>query len=287
MRRRRTRLIIHVDDPRLARVLLDEVHDMAKVLAIGTRKRRLRRRLHALALAVVVVTTAGLLAACEVTVADFAVDSTTDATDAAPGDGLCATAADECTLRAAIQEANATNGRVEITLAPGSEYVLTVAGAGEELAATGDLDVLGSVIIHGNDATLDGNDLDRLSHVRNGGRLVLRDVTVTNGRAPFGGGLRVDEGGYLELQHATVADNEATDHTGCTARPPGQIICNDQIGGGGGISTAGRLSMEYSTVAQNRATDAIPCTSFLCLRQGGGIDVTPTGQASFVGVTFS
>jgi CSLREA domain-containing protein len=38
----------------------------------------------------------------------FTVTSTIDAVDAVPGDGVCATAANQCTLRAAIQEANAT-----------------------------------------------------------------------------------------------------------------------------------------------------------------------------------
>jgi CSLREA domain-containing protein len=35
------------------------------------------------------------------------VDSTADAVDALPGNGACSTAAGKCTLRAAIQEANA------------------------------------------------------------------------------------------------------------------------------------------------------------------------------------
>jgi CSLREA domain-containing protein len=42
--------------------------------------------------------------------ATLAVDSTGDAGDASPGDGVCATAGGECTLRAAIEEANATVG---------------------------------------------------------------------------------------------------------------------------------------------------------------------------------
>ena len=37
----------------------------------------------------------------------FAVTYTADLVDAAPGDGVCSTAAATCTLRAAIQEANA------------------------------------------------------------------------------------------------------------------------------------------------------------------------------------
>ncbi len=40
----------------------------------------------------------------------FNVDSTTDAVDLVHGDGFCATAAAECTLRAATQEANALAG---------------------------------------------------------------------------------------------------------------------------------------------------------------------------------
>ena len=40
----------------------------------------------------------------------FNVNTTTDAVDAAPGDGICASAANECTLRAAIMEANTHSG---------------------------------------------------------------------------------------------------------------------------------------------------------------------------------
>ena len=41
---------------------------------------------------------------------DFVVDSTADAPDATPGNGVCATAAGVCTLRAAITEANRNPG---------------------------------------------------------------------------------------------------------------------------------------------------------------------------------
>src|SRR5688572_8069199 len=48
----------------------------------------------------------------------FEVDSQVDAVDALIGDGVCATAAGGCTLRAAIQEANATVAEDEIWLRP-------------------------------------------------------------------------------------------------------------------------------------------------------------------------
>jgi CSLREA domain-containing protein len=42
--------------------------------------------------------------------ADFVVNSTADAIDAAPGDGICATVDGACTVRAAIIEANQLPG---------------------------------------------------------------------------------------------------------------------------------------------------------------------------------
>jgi CSLREA domain-containing protein len=57
----------------------------------------------------------------------FVVDTTTDAVDAAAGDGTCATTAATCSLRAAVQEANALAGADTIEL-PAGTYVLTLGG---------------------------------------------------------------------------------------------------------------------------------------------------------------
>src|SRR5436309_2887718 len=99
--------------------------------------------------------------------ATFTVDSVFDEVDAAPGDGHCATAGSKCTLRAAIEETNALAGADAINL-PAGTYLITIAGAGEDLAATGDLDITGSVSIVGAGAattTVDGNHLDRVFQV--------------------------------------------------------------------------------------------------------------------------
>src|SRR5262245_31241366 len=70
----------------------------------------------------------------------FNVDSTADAPDAVI-DGVCGTSAEPpvCTLRAAIQEANATVD-ADVIVLPAGKYALKLTGAGEEAAATGDLD---------------------------------------------------------------------------------------------------------------------------------------------------
>lgn len=75
----------------------------------------------------------------------FAVNNTSDAVDANPGNGACATSTGVCTLRAAIMEANASLGADTITL-QGTTYTLSITGTGENSAAKGDLDVTGGGI---------------------------------------------------------------------------------------------------------------------------------------------
>src|SRR5262245_14179766 len=107
------------------------------------------RRTRGFGAAVVLFVVATVLAGCGVPQRSFVVNSTVDAPDAAPGDNQCQTAvAGQCTLRAAIQEANATPQLDQITLAPVTLYQLTIAGADEDAAATGDLDVTHPLILH-------------------------------------------------------------------------------------------------------------------------------------------
>ena len=67
----------------------------------------------------------------------YTVNTTTDAVDANIGNGVCATSSGECSLRAAIQEANASFAAQTITL-PAGTYKLTIEGDDEESAVTGD-----------------------------------------------------------------------------------------------------------------------------------------------------
>src|SRR5271157_3070418 len=97
----------------------------------------------------------------------FTVNDTVDAVDVNPGDGICATAAGTCSLRAAVQETNALPGPDTI-IVPAGTYALTIPGADEEAAATGDLDVTDVLVIQGAGAgttIVDGAGLDRLFDV--------------------------------------------------------------------------------------------------------------------------
>ncbi len=141
----------------------------------------------------------------------FTVNSTADATDASPGDGVCETGTGNgiCTLRAAVQEANAAAGPAVVDL-PAGEYYLSIPGADEDQAASGDLDVLGVLTIRGagSDVTvIDASALDRVLQV-NGG-LRLEGVTVRNGYLTGGDGAGILNGGALAMRGVTVLNNRA------------------------------------------------------------------------------
>lgn len=180
--------------------------------------------------------------------ATFLANDLTDAVDVAPGNGVCATARGTCTLRAAIQEANALAGPDQVTLAAGV-HELSLAGADEDQGATGDLDVLDDLTIAGANAYLaviDANGIDRvLDQAPDGppGTLILRDLTLRGGDvAGRGGGLR----------HAYAVD---------AARI---IVTGNRADAGGGLATADEgapaLDLGESIVSLNTAAD------------GGGID---------------
>ncbi len=148
----------------------------------------------------------------------YTVNSTTDAVDATPGDDVCATAAATCTLRAAVQEANAHAGPDVITL-PAGWYALALTGPNEDAAATGDLDVHDELQVNGAGAattSIDGLEGDRVFHVI-ASTFAIRDVTIRGGRAPedsenpfasMGGGVFVDDAaGGCTVERVTFQDN--------------------------------------------------------------------------------
>ncbi|HEX8648222.1 MAG TPA: choice-of-anchor Q domain-containing protein [Thermoleophilaceae bacterium] len=172
---------------------------------------------------------------------DVLVETVVDAPDAEPGDGECASAAGECTLRAAVQELNATRQAFpdpyykRIVLPPG-RYVLTHHGAGENESATGDLDpkFVGSIIGSGVGKTVvDGDRADRVFAPTEYG-FELAHLTVRGGRVvgPGGGILSRTQ---LYLHHLEVTDNEAVDGVDTADPPPGSHWGESLPGHGGGI----------------------------------------------------
>lgn len=171
----------------------------------------------------------------------FTVNSPLDARDALLGDGLCADAEGNCTLRAAIQEANRTS-TADTILLPSGLYTLTIPGQEEDNATTGDLDITNPLVISGTGPTapiVDGNNLDRVFHILTDVTVEIIGLTIQHGYAgdeKKGGGVYND--GFFILSHSTITDNLATGFKG----------------EGGGIYSSGPMWLLNSTVADNRTT---------------------------------
>jgi uncharacterized repeat protein (TIGR01451 family)/CSLREA domain-containing protein len=174
----------------------------------------------------------GLLLAVPVQAAHILnVASTVDAADTNPGDGSCLAPIGGgnlgCTLRAAVQEANAlmtaTTPHTNITIAlPSGTFTLTGA-ANEDNAASGDLDILGAcpsvsittpcLTITGNnnaDTFIEGNNTDRIFHIIGRNTVKITGVTLRNGRAVGAdGGAIKNTNGWLTLENCIVTANTA------------------------------------------------------------------------------
>jgi CSLREA domain-containing protein len=198
----------------------------------------------------------------------FQVDSTADAVDATIGDGICATAAGKCSLRAAIQEVNVTPDKDNtITLPPGT-YSLTQTGAGEDAATTGDLDMVNDLVLMGTgsgEVIISGRG-DRVFDILAPATVTISGVIIENGDAhngtgqpDVGGGIR--NAGTLTLTSVAITSNMALDGGGLANVDSGSAtLTNVTISGnlasrdGGGIANSsknGSLSLLNVTVSTN------------------------------------
>jgi CSLREA domain-containing protein len=245
-----------------------------------------RLRLGLLLIAVFLAMSGGVFASSQIARAAgeaFTVNTTADAIDAKPGDGVCATAAGACSLRAAIMEANAERSQANspsfftIGLAGGQVYLLSISGTDEDEAASGDLDIrvpMSIVVAGGGNAKVAGTRgwNDRIFDVNpdtSGGQVQLTGLTIEGGHATspsieaFGGGLiarppRTLAGGgttsyRLTLTDTTVANNSA------------------DLDGGGIDLEGNTLILKSSTIRGNTASGTTDTAN------GGGINAPAAG----------
>ena len=183
-------------------------------------------------------------AALAPTGATFTVTSTADAVDANLGDGVCSAASGACTLRAAIQQANASGAWTRSRFPP-APTLSAIHGQNQNLAESGDLDVTGPLTIAGAGATstiVDGGTpasvaseirgLDRLFEIHPGaGDVSLVDLAVQEGySAEQGGAIYHASAGTLHLERVQVLDSYAAKYGGGIANAStGQVELVDSI----------------------------------------------------------
>jgi predicted outer membrane repeat protein len=159
-------------------------------------------------------------------------------------------------LRGAIVAANLLGGTNTILLTS-SAYQLTIPGADEDAAITGDLDITNGKLsilgVSATNATVDATGLgDRVFHVLPGAQLVLSNLVVSGGTgrdgltngdsgSPGGG---IYNGGTLTLIHCVLRGNSG----GTGAGGVGLYSGSGAGGSGGAIYSLGALTLEECLV---------------------------------------
>lgn len=167
------------------------------------------------------------------------------------------TPGNQVSLRAAIQEANATPGD-DIVRLPAGVYSLTRTATSGDTDADGDLDVrndtgnstsdLLTIVGASNVSTvLDGRGIDRVFSVAFDGRLVVQGVTIQ-------GGVATDSENESILMGGAIFNRGDLELASC-------VIENNSAEAAGGIYNTGTLTVDLSTIANNTAT----------IHGGGGI----------------
>ncbi len=221
---------------------------------------------------------------------DFAVNKLADTAD-----GSCDVS--DCSLREAVIAANALPG-VDTIILPAGNYVLTLSGSGEDLAATGDLDIMDDVTLTGAGSVqsiIDGNATDRVFHVMSGITANFSGITVRNGLADgLGGGLFNQ--GITTIETSHFADNFSVNSFGGAIenRDPNSLnaqltITSSRFSGncarsGGAIDSQGSLTIINSAFINN-----VPgMTSMGSCSTGDGAAVHLQGGTALIeGSTFA
>lgn len=211
--------------------------------------------------------------------ATFMVNSNADTPDAVAGDGFCADISGQCTLRAAIEEANSAGVNCTITFGLGGATIITLTSALPTI--TTDIvitDPLMNVIIDGanmfnlftvmgTDATFNGLTLQNAGGFVSGAAISNQAGTVRltnsmlagNTTGSFGGAIYNTSGGTFFIEKSTITDNISTGFLGAggilnsgTMTITESMISNNRAGPrGGGIYNDGTLTLTSSTVSGN------------------------------------
>ncbi len=201
--------------------------------------------------------------------ADFEVNSTVDASDADPTDGICDDGMGFCTVRAAIEQANADDASDSVILGEAT-YFLT----------EGPLWIRSAMRVLGKGmglSVIDGNGISGvfiIQPAQPGTRVRIHDVTITHGRMADGGGLAILTGSVAVERsaiHENVADGVtppifpelgslhgigggiAIDYYPVVNVRETVISGNVSVVRGGGVHTEGLLSMRDSLISGNES----------------------------------
>lgn len=231
----------------------------------------------------------------------------------------------QCALREAVISANSDTasgltagecpagaGADHIVLLPGT-YTLTILGVGEDVAATGDLDITNDVMIVGSgrattiidEPSTDNLAADRVFEIHAGTVVQIAGVTIQNGGGLTLGGGGISNQGTLMLSDSELRNNGANGggaiwNDGALTIDLSTVRSNGAIGSAGGIwNHSGTLTVQRSLIIGNSSTfggngilneDRLIVTSTTITGNvglGAAVQNSPAGDATLINVTIS
>lgn len=180
----------------------------------------------------------------------------------------------DCSLREAVIAANtdtavdacpAGNG-ADTIIVPAGIYTLTLTGADENDAQTGDLDITSPVSINGAGAAntfIDGNAADRVFDIfaqTTLSQLAIQNGSFAHGLHDFDGGGGIRSSATLTLDHVTVSNNLSEDFGGgisnfSTLYLVNSSIIANQANNGGGIYNQYQTLIASSSIISGNSAD--------------------------------
>lgn len=236
----------------------------------------------------------------------FVVNDVGDTIDAIAGDGSCSDSKGKCTLRAAVEESNATIARDAIIFnLPQPSVINLILG---QISINRSVDIVGPgarrLTIQRSESS--GTPDFRVFYVASGLVMSFRNLTIRNGAGTSGGAILVDpetiaglydsavvgnravDGGAISVRQSQltilrslIGPNQASNHGGgiqIVGSGAGVTLTNSTITGnsasvGGGINNEGALILINNTISQNAATTS---ASSIFSNKSGSIKVLNT-----------
>jgi CSLREA domain-containing protein len=234
----------------------------------------------------------------------FTVNHLGDTADASIGDGVCADASGNCTLRAAVQEANASacspltiNLSLSGVINLGAELphldhlYLTIIGPGaaslnvhrNSAVKFRIFTVKAGKTVNLNGLTVSGGDADDGGGIQNSGTLNVNNCVISGNYSSYNGGGGIQNFAALNLNQSTLTGNSSnfaggglTMINGGTATITGSTISGNPATGGGvviqGINTPANVTISNTTISGNTAS--VHCGGLLNVTRGAASNVT-------------
>jgi CSLREA domain-containing protein len=171
-------------------------------------------------------------------------------------DGFCDNAPNDCTLREAINAANALAGTTSINFFRTLTGTITLGSTLPNITTGNILAISNS----GNPIIISGNHSVRVAIVNTGAQLSLNNLTITEADSASGSGVLVAAGSSLTVSNSTFSDNAADNYGGGILNSGALTISNSTFSGnssydGGAIlNDGGTATIKNSTLSGNSAS---------------------------------